>query len=262
MLSALLLALATDPPVADPRAELLQFSARLEERLGAACRPAEPMAFLSGLPETRYVYIDGVGAVLLLPPRAVPLQVTTRPGEQAKPEVSVSGRVTGPQVIVLKGTKPADLTDIEARIRETRKEAERMRAQAEAAFADAERQLRVGLGPGLASLPGDNVPTFSWSQTLDFDDAAIDSRSPEQIEKEVADALLQGLLADGPTLKTLQPTDSVTLSVELVSRSQPWVKARPVRTLTLRATKSDLDSFAKGRLTRDDLLKKIQIKAY
>lgn len=261
MLLALLLAFTADPPAADPRAELLQFSARLEERLGAACRPAEPMAFLSGLPETRYVYIEGMGAVLLLPPRALPLQVTLRTGEPGKPEVSASGRLNGGQIII-KSTKPADLTDIEARIRETRKEAERMRAQAEAAFADAERQLRVGLGPSLASMTGDGGPGGAWSASLLFDDAPIDNRPPEQVEKEVAEALLDGLLADGPALKGLQPTDSVTLSVELVSRPQPWVKARAFRTVTLRAVKGDLDAFAKGGLKRDDLLKKIQIKTY
>ena len=62
MLIALALALLTDPPPVDRRADFQRFSARLEQRLSTACRPAEPMVFLSGLPETRFLYLDGVGA--------------------------------------------------------------------------------------------------------------------------------------------------------------------------------------------------------
>jgi hypothetical protein len=61
------------------------------------------MAFLSGLPETRFVYLDGIGAVLLLPPRALPNPGTQAPGQPA-PELSVSGKVSGPQVIVFRGS--------------------------------------------------------------------------------------------------------------------------------------------------------------
>ena len=34
--------------------------------------------------------------------------------------------------------------------------------------------------------------------------------------------------------------------VELVSRPQPWVRAKPARTITVRAQKSDLDAFVSG----------------
>ena len=73
MLIVLALALATEAPPTDRRADIQRFAARLEQRLAAACRPAEPMAFLSGLPETRSVYIDGIGVVFLLPPRSLPM---------------------------------------------------------------------------------------------------------------------------------------------------------------------------------------------
>jgi len=253
---ALALALAQDPPPAkDPRADLQRFSVRLEQRLATACRPAEPIAFLSGLPETRFVYLDGIGAVFLLPPRSFPNPPAPRP-DQSKPEISVTG---GPQVLVVR-KRPSDLTDLEARIRETRKEAERMRAQADAAFSDAERQLMAELRPGLS----DSTATVTFQGPLSFfmEDAVDDTRTPEQVEKDVKDALVTTILEDASLLKTLQPTDQVTVSVELVSRPQPWVRAQPARTLIVRAQKADLDAFTGGKLSKDDLLKRVQTKAY
>ena len=261
MLSVLTLALALSPQApaaADPRTDLQRFSVRLEQRLATACRPAEPMVFISGLPETRFVYLDGVGAVFLLPPRSLPNPPAPK-SDQTPPEISVSGAATGPQVLVLR-KRPTDLTDLEARIRETRKEAERMRAQADAAFADAERQLMAELRPGLS----DQTATISFEGPWSFfvDDAVDDTRTPAQVESDVKDALVTTILEDSSLLKALQPADSINLSVDLVSRPQPWVRARPARTLTVRAQKSDLDGFTAGRLTKDELLKRIQTKAY
>lgn len=259
MLIALALALATAPPPAEQRADFQRFSARLEQRLSSACRPAEPMIFLSGLPETRFVYLEGEGAIFLLPPRSLPVSPPP-PSGQPMPEISVSGSPSGPQVLVIKSKRPSDLTDLEARIRETRKEAERMRAQADAAFADAERQLMAELRPGLS----ESTTTMSFSGPLAFflEDAPEDMRPPEQVEKDVKDALLATMLEDSFLLKSLQPADTITTSVDLVSRPQPWVKAKPVRTLVVRAQKTDLDAFALGKISKEELLKRIQTKAY
>lgn len=260
MLTFLALAAALSPaaPPADPRAELQRFAVRLEQRLSSACRPAEPMVFLSGLPETRFVYLDGVGAVFLLPPRSLPNPPAPK-ADQAKPEISVSGAPNGPQVLVIR-QRPSDLTDLEARIRETRKEAERMRAQADAAFADAERQLMAELRPGASE--STTTVTFQGPLSFFLEDAVDDTRTPEQVEKDVKDALLQTILEDSSLLKTLQPTDQISVSVELVSRPQPWVRAQPARTLIVRAQKADLDAFTAGKLTKDDLMKRVQTKAY
>lgn len=256
---ALALALSQAAPPKDPRADLQRFSARLEQRLAAACRSAEPIVFLSGLPETRFVYLEGLGPVFLLPPRALP-NPPAPPADQAKPEISVSGSPTGPQVMVVR-KRPSDLTDLEARIRETRKEAERMRAQADAAFADAERQLMAELRPGLSE--GTTTVTFQGPMSFFLDDGVDDdTRTPEQVEKDVKDALVTGILEDSSLLRTLQPADLITVSVELVSRPQPWVRAQPARTLIIRAQKADLDAFTAGKLSRDELLKKVQTKAY
>jgi hypothetical protein len=261
MLTAFTLAAAlsaqTSAPV-DPRADLQRFSVRLEQRLAAACRPAEPMVFVSGLPETRFVYLGGIGAVFLLPPRSLPNPLAAKSGQNA-PEISVSGTPTGPQVLVLR-KRPSDLTDLEARIRETRREAERMRAQADAAFADAEQQLMADLRPSLS----EQTTTLSFQGPWSFflDDAVEDTRTPEQVEKDVKDALLAAIMEDASILKSLQPADMVTVSVELVSRPQPWVRAKPARTLIVRAQKSDLDGFTAGKLTREELLRRVQTKAY
>lgn len=254
----LALALSAAPPV-DLRADLQRFAARLEQRLATACRPAEPMVFLAGLPETRFVYLDGIGAIFLLPPRSLPPQSSPR-SEQAKPEISVSGATTGPQVLVTGEERPSDLTDLEARIRETRKEAERMRAQAEAAFAETERQLMAELRPGLSDSA--TTANFPLPWTFFLEDAVDDTRAPEQVEKDVKYALVTTILEDSTLLKALQPGDMITVSVELVSRPQPWVRAKPARTVIVRAQKADLDAFTQGKLTKDELLKRVQTKAY
>lgn len=270
-LTAALLAASPQPPSAqaapaaptaelDQRADLQRFSARLEQRLAAACRPAEPMVFMSGLPETRFVYLDGVGAVFLLPARSLP-RAPAEPG-QPEPEISVSATRpeggTGPQVMVIR--RPGDLTDLEARIRETRKQAERMRAQADLAFADAERQLMAELRPGAdESQPTTSFP-LPW--TLFLEDAVDDSRPVEQVEADVKQALIMTIVEDASLLRSLLPTDMVTASVELVTRPQPWVRARPARTIVVQARKADLDAYKSGTLEREALLKKVQTKAY
>lgn len=252
----LALSLSTAPPPSDHRADLQRFSARLEQRLASACRSAEPMVFFSGLPETRFVYLDGVGAVFLLPPRSLPAPRTPRPDGQT-PEISVSRAPASTQVVVIKSKRPTDLTDLEARIRETRKEAERMRAQADAAFADAERQLMPELRGGLSESAHFQPP---W--TFFLEDAVDDSRPPEQVEKDVTDAIVTTILEDSGLLRSLQSSDMITASVELVSRPQPWVRAGPSRTVIVRAQKSDLEAFAGGKLAKEELLKRLQTKAY
>jgi hypothetical protein len=260
MLTTLVLALLADPPEANPRADLQRFSARLEQRVAAACRPAEPIVLAPGMAETRFVYLDGVGAVFLLPPRALP-NPSPKPAES---EISVSpsraGVPAGPQVLVGKGQ--ADLTDIEARIRETRKEAERMRAQAELAFADAERQLMAELRPGLSEPSATALSGFPVSWTFLLEDAVEDNRTPEQAESDVKDALVASVLEDSSILKSLQPAETISVSVDLVSRPQPWVRSKATRTVVVRAQKGDLAAFTAGRITKDELLKRFQTKAY
>ncbi len=135
-----------------------------------------------------------------------------------------------------------------------------MRAQADAAFADAERQLMAELRPGLSdSAMSANFP-LPW--TFFLEDAVDDTRPPEQVEKDVKQALLTTILEDSSLLKSLLPADMITVSVELVSRPQPWVRAKPARTLVVQARKSDLDAFAASKLTKDELMKRVQTKAY
>ena len=127
-------------------------------------------------------------------------------------------------------------------------------------WADAERQLMAETRPGLAEATAATGFPMPWRFFLEDD--MDDNRAPEKVEKDVKDALVGALLEDSPILKSLQPGDMITLSVELVSRPQPWVRAKPTRTLVVRAKKSDLDAFAAGKVSFDDLLKRVQTQAY
>ena len=98
--------------------------------------------------------------------------------------------------------------------------------------------------------------------TFLLEDAVDDSRTPEQAEADVKDALIATILEDAPLLKSLQPSDSISVSVDLVSRPQPWVRAKPARTVIVRVQKADLTALAENRIGREDLLKRVVTKAY
>ena len=135
-----------------------------------------------------------------------------------------------------------------------------MRAQAEAAFADAERQLMADLHSGPLEAIGGAGIAPPW--TFFLDDTVDETRTPEEVERDVRDALVNTMVDDASLLRSLQPTDMVTVSVDLVSRAQPWIRVRPARTLTIRAQKADLDAFTSGKLPKEELLKRLQAKAY
>ena len=117
-------------------------------------------------------------------------------------------------------------------------------------------ELRPGLSESTTTV------TFQGPLSFFLEDSVDDTRTPEQVEKDVKDALVTTVLEDSSLLKTLQPADQISISVELVSRPQPWVRAQPARTIIVRAQKADLDAFTAGKITRDELLKRVQTKAY
>ena len=135
-----------------------------------------------------------------------------------------------------------------------------MRAQAEAAFADAERQLMADLhtGPGEAIVGAGIAPPWTFL----LDDNVDETRTAEEVERDVTDALINTIVDDASLLRSLQATDIVTVSVDLVSRAQPWIRIGPARTLTIRGQKADLDAFGSGKLPKEELLKRLQTKAY
>jgi hypothetical protein len=275
---------APSPAPARPalaRPELLSFAARLEQRVAATSRSAQPVVFLSGLPETRCTYLPGVGAIYILPPRALPPEANERPASRAQvrewrtspdgetvllapsPLASPSGSATGttatagsPQVSV--GVKPADLAKLEAQIREARRESEKLRAQAEEAFAEAERQF-FGQLQHEAGFEGATVRA-PWMFLLADD--ATDARTPLETERDVREAIVTALVEDHAFVRGLQAGDTVTVSVDLVARRQPWVPAKPNRTLIVRAKKSDLDAAVSGAATREETIRKVETIVY
>lgn len=260
------------------RPELLSFAARLEQRVAATSRSAQPVVFLSGLPETRCTYLPGIGAIYLLPPRALPPIA----GERAASRTQVREWKTSPdgETVLLRpaplgsstpapagaaavasaaiSVKPADLEKLEAQIREARRESERLRAQAEEAFAEAERQF-FGQLQQEAGFEGAAVRA-PWMFLLTDD--AFDARTPLEAERDVREAIVAALIEDHGFVKGLQPGDTVTVSVDLVARRQPWVPAKPNRTLIVRAKKADLEAAASGASTREDTIRKIETIVY
>jgi hypothetical protein len=288
---------------------LLRFAARLEERVAAVSRSAQPVVFLSGLPETRATYLPGFGAVYILAPRSLPseasrsarvpgprgtpapegaetsdgevtlqrapLPISTTPTSPATaplPAASDSGVAATsaganvptlperPSAIAVR-VKPSDLVRLEEMIEETRRESERMRAQAEAAFAEAERQFVGGVGAAGATEPSTAAISFSGPGSAPwrfFLGENADPRNAAETERDVRDAILAGVLEENALIQGLQPADSLTISVDLVARRHPWAPAKSNRTLVVRARKADIAAAVAGQISRDELLKRIE----
>lgn len=267
---------ASDKPVS-PRPDLLRFASRLEQRVSQVSRSAQPVMFLAGLPETRAAYLPGFGAIFLMAPRALsqvgvgqPTVASAAPARREGEVIVLRPKAAAPPAVAIAATpastaavaKPADLEALEEGIREARRESEMLRARAEAAFAEAERQFMGSLQGNAESRDVTELGTRAPWLFMIGDTEDEDARTPEQTEKEVRETLITGLLEDHGLVRGLGPDESITVSVDLVMRRQPWAPALPTRTLVVRAKKVDLDARSSGKITRDELLKKVDLIVY
>jgi hypothetical protein len=101
-------------------------------------------------------------------------------------------------------------------------------------------------------------PWRSWFSGEDIED----DRTPERVVLDVRTAVSQALAVHGGRVRVLRPDEFVVVAVDFVP---PWPmvdQPRPQRTLVVRVRKKELEERLAGRLSPDDLQKRIEYEEY
>jgi hypothetical protein len=103
-------------------------------------------------------------------------------------------------------------------------------------------------------------PWTFWSQESAEDG---ESRAPDRVVADTRDALLLALETYGHVLASLPPDETISVVVDFVAGT-PFIdeNARPARSLSVRARKRDLDDRRAGRLSPEELRRRIETTEY
>ena len=188
------------------------------------------------------------------------------------------------------GTEAADVTEMqrllgaadrdlelamEWQFRDLQEQAEAFRLRAERARQEAERSVRLRLQrvdgatppapPGAPEAPAPEPPppplAPPWQVFLDFGEAD-DPRSPEAVIQEVRQAVLKTLVAQAGRLASLRPEDQVVVAVDFLPARRIGPRPGPERTLVLRVPRLQLDEVKAGRLSFEELGRRVQVSEY
>lgn len=268
----LALAVALAPPVvagesSDPRHQIERVEAALTEAVDRVSRPSALSALSAGA--CRGYRVPGMGAVFVLPPRTV----RTEGGVLDAPHRAPS---RGRRRTV--DSREHEMRMIEAQVEAFGREAARSRQEAERALAELEREIRSRLrrepSASVASLPATApeapsppaapappappAPWAYWFETEGHDDP----RPAGEILESVRVAVVAVLEAEGPSLTVLRPEDLLVTAVDFVSGRPFAPGARPERTLVVRARKKDLDERRAGKISAEELRRRIDSAEY
>lgn len=89
-----------------------------------------------------------------------------------------------------------------------------------------------------------------------------DTRSPESIVSEVRQALAEALATYGGRLRVLRPEDHVAAAVDFCPQGTFVARTRPVKTLTVRLRKKELEEARLGKISFDELRKRVEYSEY
>jgi hypothetical protein len=119
------------------------------------------------------------------------------------------------------------------------------------------------LPPSALEAPAPSFPAPPWIQWSEEAGEAPEPRSPEQVVADTRDALLQTLEGYGHLLTSLSPDETISVVVDFVAGT-PFVddRARAARSLSLRVSKRDLDDRKAGRLSAEELRRRIETTEY
>lgn len=272
------------------RAALERLEAQLDRAVGQVSRPS-PGIVVGRAEAARGYHLPGYGAVFVLAPRALPrarLMVwrETLPGTVIEFEASHEGdeptaapaaktrhdhvvRVrTVRKPVPLDPEQSKELAEIEAQVEAFQRDAEEARQAAER---DLERLMRDAQGmvappapvPPVPPLPPTApLPPFApwrfWFESRE----APDSRAPDQVVADVRSAVIATLEAHGALVTGLGPDDHVAVAVDFLPGGLFVAQARPSKTLVVRARRKDLEERARGRLSPEELRRRIEIVEY
>jgi hypothetical protein len=278
VLAAFALALCATLPLRgaeapDPRAELQQAQEVLDRAVAEVSRPSVHFV-LGGREATRGYRLKGVGAFFVLPPRALSIPENGR--------VIVLNR-RGPDARSRKLSKQQEqeLRAMQAQVEEMQREAEAAQREGERALENLERNVRIRLvAPGApptlepppppealdAPMAPDAPEAFPpppwrfWFGTSE----PTDDRTPERVIADVQGAVTAALENMTPGLRTLPADEAVLVAVDfLPTRGFDLdTPSGPVRSLIVKVKKRDLTDRAAGKISQDELRRRIEYTQY
>jgi hypothetical protein len=280
-------------PREDVRPDLDALGALLERAVDRVSHPgAVPMV---GGHECRGYRIQGVGVVFVIPPRAL-----HRPGSVFMLQRRSIGTGPGRAPLPPDAETAQQIALIEAQADEMTREASKARQEAERALEQISLQIRARLAvqapsrgpspapeaspvadPGTRSLaqpPEAPVPPAApaapappeaplppvppWSYWFDTPDEPDEVRAPDAVVAQVKEVVTTVIEGNGSRLRVLRPEELVIAAVDFVDGALFAGRSQPERTLVIRVKKKDLDERQGGRLSAEELRRRIDYLEY
>jgi hypothetical protein len=253
---------------AGARSELRKLEAALTRAADAAARPS---VFALQAGACRGSRIEGVGAVFVLPPRALRssgLLVWRRQLDRA-------GRVG----VAPEGELDREIRVIELQAEALQREAARTQQEVERAVAEVRSEIHrrqpeqplpatssTPLPPEPPAAPtapeAPLPPSPPWTLWFDAGLAEEDAAPPPAtIVARVRGALVDVLASHGGTLRALRAEETVVAAVDFVP-GFPFAGAGIERTLVVRVRKKDLEDREAGRIPLEELKTRIDVAEY
>jgi len=235
---------------------------------------------LGGREAARGYRVKGVGAIFVLPPRALPTRDRGR--------VFIFDR-QGPHGMGrrLSADAEQELRAMQAQVESMQREAEAMQREAERGLESVERNLRIRLEaprpssaplapspptapeppsppePSMSPIPPEALPPPPWRFWFGTSQTS-DDRTPERVIADVQDAVTAALEQVGAGLRTLSADESVLVAVDFLPHRGFEIDgpAGPVRSLIVKVKKRDLTDRNAGKISTEELRRRIEYTRY
>jgi hypothetical protein len=255
----------------DPRADLEAAQAALDQAVAGVSGPSVHFV-LGGREAARGYRIKGVGAFFVLPPRALPTRdrgrvfVFDRRAPSAPPHK-------------LSKEQERELRAMQAQVEALQREAEAAQLEAERALENVERNLRVRVRapappeapeppaapepPSSADAPDVVFPPPPWRFWFGTGEPS-DTRPPERVIADVQDAVTAALEDVGSSLRTIPADETILVAVDFLPNrgfelDEP---AGPARSLIVKVKKRDLNERSAGKISAEELRRRIEYTQY
>jgi hypothetical protein len=265
--------LAAGEQAPNPRADLQAAQAALDQAVAEVSRPSVHFV-LGGREAARGYRVKGVGAFFVLPPRALPTR--DRGGL-----VVFDRRVPPALAHKLSKEQERELRAMQAQVEAMQREAEAAQREGERALENLERNVRIRLvapgapqapvpptppeapEPPMSADPLETVPPPPWRFWFGTSEPS-DERTPERVVADVQNAVTAALEEIGPGLRTIPSDEIVLVAVDFLPMrgfdlDEP---SGPVRSLIVKVKKRDLADRSAGKISPEELRRRIDYTQY
>jgi len=272
-------ALAQAPP--EPRADLALVEALLDEAVSQVSRPSVHVV-LGGREVARGYRFKGVGAIFVLPPRALP-------GAERDRFFVFDGRAPHPAMLrKLSRDQERELRAIQEQVEALQREAETAQREAERALEKVERNIRIRMVPSPAfpahppqppaapegpaapeapvapPMPEELVPGLPPPPPWRFWFETGDDRTPDRVIADVQAAVTTVLETQGTRLRTVPPDELILVAVDFLPTRGFDFDTPPgrERSLVVKVRKRDLVDRNAGKISAEELRRRIDYAQY